>query len=111
MAKRAELPPSRPSSAPGAEAEIKREVQKSSAFVSVYANDVQVQTTPWDLRFVFGEVSGPVSPENMAFNVIQLAEVRVSPQLAKRLMLIMAQQIQGYEERIGQIPQPKEGES
>ncbi len=87
---------------------ITRETSKSAEFVSLYANDVQVQTTPWDMRLLLGEISDPPSPESPTLKIQQLGELRISPQLAKRLTLIMLDQIKVYEESFGEIPGPKE---
>src|SRR4051794_12195133 len=86
-------------------AEGKREVTRSPGFVSIYANDVQIQTSPWDMRLVFGEIGDFLSTANVpTVNIRQLGELRISPQLAKRLTAIILQQLQAYEETIGQIP-------
>ena len=87
---------------------ITREMSKSAEFVSLYANDVQVQTTQWDVRLVLGEISDPPSSESPTLKIQQLGELRISPQLAKRLTLIMLDQIKVYEENFGEIPGPRE---
>jgi len=86
----------------------KREVVKSENFFSVYANDVQVQTTPWDVRLALGqvEIEGTAAAPTMRISV--LGEIRLSPQLAKRLIKIVASQLKSYEETVGQIPEPKD---
>jgi hypothetical protein len=85
------------------DAEFKREVTKSPNFFSVYANDIQVQTSPWDIRFVLGEM-GDVSPDPATVNVRQVGELRISPQLAKHLAMIILGQLREYERRFGEIP-------
>jgi hypothetical protein len=87
----------------------RREVTKSTEFVSIYTNDVQIQTSSWDLRFIFAE-SGPLSAEEPAttISVKQLGEVRMSPQLAKRMAVILIEQLTVYEDQFGQIPGPKD---
>lgn len=87
---------------------VNRKTTRSQAFLSFYANDVQIQTTPWDMRFTFGEISVSVGDEVPSANVLELGEVRVSLQLAKRVLAIMSQQIDAYEARFGTIPQPKD---
>lgn len=88
--------------------EVKREVNQSPAFFSVYANDAQVQTSPWDVRIIFGEIAKPPTPADPVANINQLGQLRISLQLAKRLAFIMTQQIQAYETRFGVLPAPPE---
>jgi len=101
-----------PMSAAGGEVQqpdVKREEIRSAAFFSAYANDVQIQTTPWDLRLLFGEFTLPTSPEAPPVLMVNLlGEVRMSPSLAKKVTVIMLQQIKTYEERFGPIPLPKD---
>lgn len=84
--------------------EVARENKRAPGFVSVYANDVQVQTTPWDMRLVLGAVDEPATSEKPVMGITQLADVRFSLQLAKRLIEIMGEQIVAYESRFGRIP-------
>jgi Protein of unknown function (DUF3467) len=83
--------------------ELKRETIKSPDFFSIYTNDVQVQTSPWDMRLVLGE-SAPPEDATSAISIKQLGELRMSPQLAKQLIRIMLDQVKRYEERFGKIP-------
>ncbi len=83
-------------------ANVNRVVTTAPTFQSLYANDVQLQTTPWDVRLTFGEFV----VESGAVNVKQTGEVRMSPQLAKRVALLLVSQLKKYEERFGGIPQP-----
>ena len=94
-----------PSVAAPAVVEIKREVIVSPDYFSVYANDIQVQTSPWDMRFIFGEILEPATPEKTVVTVKQLGSLRISPQLAKRLVGMMAGQLMAYEKRFGEIPE------
>lgn len=89
-------------------ANVNRQTVMSSTFSSIYANDVQVQTTPWDVRLILGEIfQAPTEAEPTAV-VRQLGELRVSPQLAKKLIVILLQQLAIYEKAYGAIPQPPE---
>lgn len=88
-------------------ANVNRVVTTASTFGSYYANDTQVQTTPWDVRFIFGQIT-EIEPEQNRAVVQQVAEVRMSPQHAKKLVAILQQQLQSYEARIGAIPLPPE---
>ena len=87
-------------------AEIRRKNVKSPEFVSVYANDVQVQTSPWDVRLILGEIADLGTADDRIVTINQLAELRISPQLAKRMTMMMIEQLKTYEERFGQIPGP-----
>jgi hypothetical protein len=87
-------------------ANINRELIVSPTFVSLYANDVQVQTSPWDIRLVLGEIHNFPTVENPNVMVRQIGEVRISPQLTKKLVTILAQQLQVYETTFGTIPVP-----
>jgi hypothetical protein len=83
---------------------VARNVVRSSTFVSLYANDVQIHTSPWDMRIVLGEIADAEGGSSPSINVNQLGEVRISPQLAKKLVQIIYAQIQAYEQMFGQIP-------
>lgn len=86
--------------------EIRRE--KAPQHFSIYANDIQVQTSPWDVRFLFGQVAGPApnNTDDAPIVVQQQAELHISPQLAKKLMQILTAQIAVYERELGPIPSP-----
>ena len=104
MAKRAQ---GAVSPAPQTTGVLRREIIRSSTFASIYSNDIQVQVSPWDVRLLLGEL-GEISPgPPPAVNIKELAEVRISPQLAKQLIMIMLQQLKSYEEQFGEIPTPK----
>lgn len=83
---------------------VTRNVSRSPTFVSIYANDIQIHTSPWDLRIVLGEIADTVEGDPPSINVNQLGEVRVSPQLAKRLVQVISEQVQQYERLFGPIP-------
>lgn len=85
-----------------------RIVSKAANFFSVYANDLQVFTSPWDLRLVLGEMGdqGIASSGAVVMNISQLGEVRMSPQIAKKLIGLLADQLKAYETSFGQIPGP-----
>ena len=87
-------------------ANIDREVVASPTFVTLYTNDTQVQVTPWDVRLIFGEISSGPTDKLPTIEIKQTGEVRMSPQHAKRIMMILLQQLTNYEERFGAIPQP-----
>jgi hypothetical protein len=85
-----------------------RDLTKSADFFSIYTNDLQIQTSSWDVRMTLGE-SGDVSTGDPAVVSIKLlGELRMSPQLAKKTALILIEQLKAYEEQFGQIPGPKD---
>jgi hypothetical protein len=88
-----------------AESDIRRDHTRSDSYFSVYANDIQVQTGPWDVRMILGEIGDAVRENSVpVLKIKHLGEVRLSPQLAKRLTMILIQQLKHYEENIGTIP-------
>lgn len=87
-------------------ANVNREVIQSPTFVSLYANDTQVQISLWDVRLIFGLISNIPSPQDKSVQVTTVGEVRMSPQHAKQVTMILVQQLKLYEERMGPIPLP-----
>lgn len=88
---------------------ISRKASRSPNFFSVYTNDIQVQSSSWDVRLILGESGDTdLSGDLPVSNINEICEVRMSPQLAKRLTLILGQQLRIYEEAFGEIPAPKE---
>ena len=85
---------------------VNREMVVSPTFVSLYANDAQIQTSPWDVKLTFGEMSVQPTTEKPTAIIKQVGEVRMSPQLAKQLVKVMVEQLTVYETRFGAIPQP-----
>jgi hypothetical protein len=84
-----------------------RRVTKSPNFFSAYTNDMQVTTGPWDVRISIGEVEDvQLIADKPIMTVNQLGEVRMSVQIAKRLILMLADQLRSYETTFGQIPGP-----
>ena len=87
-------------------ANLKREEVVSPDFVSLYANDTQFQTSPWDIRLIFGVIDTVPTNENPTMVVKKTGEVRMSPQHAKKITQLLLEQLAGYEKRFGPIPQP-----
>jgi hypothetical protein len=88
-------------------ANLERKLELSPTFASYYANDTQIQTTPWDVRFMFGMISD-VDPESKRAIVERIADVRMSLPHAKRISEILVKQIQHYEATVGYIALPKD---
>ena len=73
-----------------------------------YANSVQVRASLWDFFLLFGCIS-QTSPEEV--NVRNFQGVYLSPQQAKALSNLLAQNVQQYEATFGEIAlQPQSGE-
>jgi hypothetical protein len=87
-------------------AKIERNVEVSPSAITIYANDTQLQTSPWDVRFQFGLVQG-LDVGKKVITIQHLADIRMSPQHAKRVLEILGQQIATYEKNFGAIPQPE----
>lgn len=86
-----------------------RKNERSESFVSLYANDAQFQTTPWDMRITFGNIANAPSVIGEGPLVVrELAEVHMSPQFAKRVAMVLLAQLKGYEQTVGTIPLPEE---
>ncbi len=87
-----------------------REIRLSESFGSFYTNDTQVETGVWDVRMRFGLVHEVDKPNNTLM-VVQVAEVRMSLEHAKRVHSILGEQLEGYQKRFGKLPDPTAGES
>jgi len=74
-----------------------------------YANSVQVRMNLWDIFLTFGTMT-QTSAE--AVEIHNFQGIYLSPQQAKALSNVLAQNIQQYEAAFGEIrlePQPNEG--
>jgi hypothetical protein len=92
----------------GEREDVKREVAKSPDCFHVYVNDVQVQTSPWDMRLILGRVDEAPTSDKPTATIKQVGELHMSLELAKRLAMMMIGQLQVYEGRFGRIPTPKD---
>lgn len=88
-------------------ANINRVVEPSANYASIYANDAQVQLTPWDVRLIFGVISNIPSDDDPAVVVKQIGEVRVSLPMAKKMAMILIAQLAHYEKNVGPITLPE----
>jgi hypothetical protein len=89
-------------------ANVQRRNERSETFVSLYANDAQVQTTPWDIRITFGQIVGAPTAGSLELVVKEIADLRMSPQFAKRVALVLITQLEHYERTVGPIPLPED---
>ena len=63
-------------------ANVNRETAPGPDFVSLYANDTQVQISPWDFRIIFGLITEMPSVASPSVSVKLIGEARMSPQRA-----------------------------
>src|SRR5258708_30237463 len=98
--------PAPPKSSVGTRRSTARIVEKLPYFKSMCVNDIQVQTTPWDVRLILGRIDDVTEDEVPILKVVQLGEMHMSPQMAKQLLMILADQLAGYEGRFGPVLLP-----
>ena len=65
-----------------------------------YANSVQVRVSFWDFFLQFGKIGGQ-TPEEVELNVSQ--GIYLSPQQAKALQTVLAENLKQYEQAFGEI--------
>lgn len=66
-----------------------------------YANKITVSNSLYETRIEF-EIESP--KDNNEIELEKVADIRMSPQLAKKLRDILAQSVDGYEQAMGTIP-------
>src|SRR5438874_6938518 len=89
-----------PVAAPAAQSSTnRRETTKHPDFFSIYANDIQVAVSNWDIRLILGEIGDLSDTDPNVLNIKQLGEIRLSLQIAKRLADILTAQIKAYEKQ------------
>lgn len=84
-------------------AEDTRNIRRADTFAAVYANDIAVLTTPWDLRLQVGRIDR-YDNAGGAVDITVFTDVLMSPPLAKKLLAILGRQIDAYETQVGHIP-------
>lgn len=70
---------------------------------AIYANFVAVSHSAYEMRIEF-LVESPEQDQRLK----EVADLRLSPQMAKQLCEILKKSIANYEEKIGVIPAPTE---
>jgi hypothetical protein len=76
------------------------EMRQSETFVSLYANNVSLRTTAWDIQLTFGEIQ---SVDERTLVIENQLAVNLSPQQAKALANALSGQVQAYERQFGEI--------
>jgi|ERR1700728_3160523 len=82
------------------------------SFVSIYANNLQLEATPWDFRFYFGEIER-AEPDATGQRLVKIyvedkVKIVMSPQHAKAMLKVLQQNVSSYESQIGPIPSQPE---
>jgi Protein of unknown function (DUF3467) len=78
----------------------KIQLANTAEFRESYANSVQVRVSLWDFYLMFGRIAQS-SPEAVQINNFQ--GIFLSPQQAKALSNVLAQNVQQYEAAFGEI--------
>ena len=76
------------------------QIEKSQDYRENYANSVQVRVSVWDFFLTFGTARQD-SPD--AVNVTNFQGIYLSPQQAKALLNVLAQNVKQYEETFGEM--------
>lgn len=71
---------------------------------TIYCNQIGIVTTSWDITLLFNEQVESDNAEQIL--VDRKAKVVMSPQHAKALVAILADNVKKYEEQVGPIPWP-----
>jgi hypothetical protein len=101
--KRAATPRDSEAKSPEKPRAILREVARSPNFAVLYSNDTQIQVSPWDIRISFGLIEVPPSLKSLRLKIVEVGEVRMSPQHAKKVLALLQQQVGIYEKNFGEI--------
>lgn len=78
--------------------------ERAPTFIKIYSNSANVEATPWDFTIVFGELRR-LGPGKLI--VDQLVGVTMSPQHAKALAQVLANNVREYEKFAGEIKVPQ----
>ncbi len=85
------------------EAQDQLESIRSDGFIKLYANSARVETTVWDVKVFFGELT--LVPGGKPF-IEESASIAMSPQHAKALLSVLSQNVNEYESKFGKLPAP-----
>lgn len=73
--------------------------------MNAYSNSVRVSVTPWDFRFLFGEIGD--SPVEGQIPVYESVRVTMSPQHAKAFLNLLRKNMEKFEARYGEVKVPE----
>jgi hypothetical protein len=79
------------------------ETVRSPDFKMVYANNVNLTGSAWDIRMTFGELFTDIFGKTL---LEQRVMVTVSPQMAKVMAFTINSAVKNYEAQIGEIKMP-----
>lgn len=89
--------------------------RRSESYISVYCNNLQVEVTPWDFKFYFGEIEkGDPDPTKTYIAKLYIEDrvrVSMSPQHAKAMLKVLQENVTQYELQVGKIPTQPEAPS
>lgn len=97
------MPPEKMSTAAGPSTPQIENVPPGDGLPSVYANNVAIGNSPFDIRIVFGEI-GDSTPTKITIH--QKVQVTMSWLQAKILLEFLGRHVRGYEEKNGSISLP-----
>ncbi len=80
--------------------EPKINLSETAAYRESYANSVQVRMSVWDFQLVFGTIQQSSQDE---VNLSNFQAIYISPQQAKALVSILAQNLAQYEQAFGKV--------
>jgi hypothetical protein len=74
-------------------------------FRQIYCNSVNMDVTPWEFKFTFGNIVKP-QPGQTRPVIENAIEITASPQLAKVFLNILANNMAEYEKNVGEVKTP-----
>lgn len=80
------------------------ESYRSDKFATIYSNAANLDVSPWDFRFTFGELKP--EPGKMP-KIEQMVGIVMSPQHAKAFSEMLATHVREYEKNVGEIKLPQ----
>jgi hypothetical protein len=81
------------------------ERRRAPNYLHCYANNVQIESTLWDINMIFGEVQ-EVFPDEPKIVVQDLVSVVMTPEHAKAMCMTLVQHLKTYEQNYGKIRFP-----
>src|SRR6185295_9123644 len=77
---------------------------RTDRFRSIYANNIQIGVSIWDMSITFGEIIGDKDGKSV---IEELAQVKMTREITKILAQLLTTQVRAFEEQTGYtIPLP-----
>jgi Protein of unknown function (DUF3467) len=73
---------------------------KGDGFTKIYANNIEMNVTHWDMSLIFGEIVGEEGDKPI---VEQKVKVNMSKEFTKALLNLLTVNIAAYEKQYGEI--------